>query len=514
MLTGSSLAIADTTDHYDRYDQDHHHHHHPSSRESSSSSFRKDIHILLYDHDSTLEHDPTSSLHFFKDRSAFAQVRTTVYGGWLKHSGSSNGDKLRLLEPFLEVARPDELIVVANAREVLLNIAASADTDTHTDIGNAVDAFLQTFRDLTEDHPDAVVLSAEDEHHHHKAYLNSGILAGYPKGIMELLRNSNIDANTDEHAVLADLMTDFPEMIQLDYHQELFGTNSVGKGLEEGCVFETTDHDLPLVHSYHGTSPLLLHTPGNFYDCLDTLIDELGGTSQQRYLVDYGAGEAGIERRSVAFQEDPIPRARRAAADVPNGQAATLLSGAYGFFQNLVLIPTGVFGRRNGGNYGNYGNSGQYGQYGNYGQYGQYGLVGQRQQGAQSGMDGAYGFFTQIIGKYVSVANYGIYFDFIRQNNNYGQYGSYEDDSGESSSTPENENAGGVEEIEVEGRAIDQARPRSTAAPTATPTETPTWAPTTDYPTSAMIIDEHYASWYYDVFAKVWPWADNGDGDR
>jgi hypothetical protein len=45
-----------------------------------------------------------------------------------------------------------------------------------------------------------------------------------------------------------------------------------------------------LVHRETGTEPLIVHTPGKFYGCLDVLIEELGGTSNQRYLETHPEG--------------------------------------------------------------------------------------------------------------------------------------------------------------------------------------------------------------------------------
>jgi hypothetical protein len=115
-------------------------------------------------------------------------------------------------------------------------------------------------------------------------YLNAGLMVGYPSDLINLLNVLNIDPSEDDQAVLSGLMYHFPDMIKLDYKQEMFGNNQWPRGLVDGCVFEPQGEHLSLVHTETGTEPLILHTPGKFYDCLDILIEDLGGVSQQRYL--------------------------------------------------------------------------------------------------------------------------------------------------------------------------------------------------------------------------------------
>eukprot|EP00531_Pseudo-nitzschia_arenysensis_P001874 CAMPEP_0116132046 /NCGR_PEP_ID=MMETSP0329-20121206/9338_1 /TAXON_ID=697910 /ORGANISM="Pseudo-nitzschia arenysensis, Strain B593" /LENGTH=520 /DNA_ID=CAMNT_0003626533 /DNA_START=86 /DNA_END=1648 /DNA_ORIENTATION=+ len=439
----------------------------------SSSKFRKDVHFLLYDKHSELENDPTSSLHFFKERSEVSGIRTTVYGGALKESGS--GDKLRLLQPILEVANNHELIVVADAREVLLNVPADAKIATE-----AVDAFLETFGKLTNEHPNAVVVSAEEhccsaamshsspgdyfdgmtrnhracesgaegckwegenervvswkesmreialdetfgEEEYNNVYLNSGILAGYAKNLLQVLKVSDIGPSEDDRAVLTDLMLASPEMIRLDYHQELFGTNPVHKGLSDGCLFEREGSSLQ--HMTQMTRPLILQTPNKFYDCLDTMIDAMGGTSQQRYLTDYGNGDEGLERRLQAF-----PEAQR---KLPVYMESESNYGTYGTYGTYVWTPeeflqTFLFGQY--GYFANYGNYGNYGQYGNYGLFNlllsriyNSGPSGRSAIQERSDGNGQYGFYidfnTLFWGLGGNYGNYGMM--------NYGNYGTY-----------------------------------------------------------------------------------------
>ena len=302
---------------------------------ADASQYRDDVLVLMYETDDSLQHDEKSSLSFFQQRAKIANLQTTVFGEKLAYHGF--GDKYQTLKPLLEVADKDKLVILADARDVVLNVP---DNDAFASI--AVDKFVETYKKLTADAPNAVVLSAEAQccvsamAHAHPSdyfdpitkkrksracssgqsgclwyksqkiedwqvfmedlafkttgdnlsdvYLNAGLMVGYPADLMNLLNVMDIAPSEDDQAVLSGLMYHFPDMIKLDYQQEMFGNNQWPRGLVDGCVFEPQGDHLPLVHIESGTEPLILHTPGKFYDCLDVLIEDLGGVSQQRYL--------------------------------------------------------------------------------------------------------------------------------------------------------------------------------------------------------------------------------------
>jgi hypothetical protein len=54
---------------------------------TSTSPFRNDVHILMYETDSTLERDPSQPLYFFKERTKVANLKTTIFGGDLAYHG-------------------------------------------------------------------------------------------------------------------------------------------------------------------------------------------------------------------------------------------------------------------------------------------------------------------------------------------------------------------------------------------------------------------------------------------
>lgn len=303
----------------------------------AAQEFRDDVHVLMYETDASLGQQSNSPLHFFKERSEMAGLRTTIFGNNLDFRGF--GDKYQNLRPLLEIINQDTLIILADARDVALNIPEDEDMAIA-----AIDHFVQNFQKLTKDSPNAVVLSAESQccvsamsHAHpseyfdsvngkrnrracssgHKGcrwddnqnihswvnfmhqraqdatglpareigdvYLNAGLMAGYPKDLINLLNMMDIDPREDDQAVLSGLMYTYPDMLVLDYGQEIFGNNQWTKGVEDGCVFEGHGSDSPLIHLDTKTQPLLIHTPGKFYACLDLIIEALGGQSQQRY---------------------------------------------------------------------------------------------------------------------------------------------------------------------------------------------------------------------------------------
>jgi hypothetical protein len=103
----------------------------------------------------------------------------------------------------------------------------------------------------------------------------------------------------DDQAVLSGLLYHFPDVIQLDYEQELFGNNQWPDGLHDGCMFDfSRSKDVTfLEHIVTGASPLVLHTSGRFYDCLDYLTDKLGGQSEARY----------IQEKSISSPPEDVP---------------------------------------------------------------------------------------------------------------------------------------------------------------------------------------------------------------
>jgi hypothetical protein len=247
----------------------------------------------------------------------------------------------------LETMEKDKLVILADARDVILNVPANEAVATLK-----IDNFIETFANLRKNSPNAVVMSAEaqccvaamahnapydyfnqntkeramracpsgadncpwfpSEHIEDwqnwmkerafkttgkdasDVYLNAGLMAGYPDDLLNLLNVADLNPSEDDQAVFSGLMHEFPDMIVLDYEAELFGNNQWTRGLKDGCVFKSQGENLSLFHTETENEPVFLHTSGRFYDCLDMLIEELGGVSQQRYLQDAMAEQPAV----------------------------------------------------------------------------------------------------------------------------------------------------------------------------------------------------------------------------
>jgi hypothetical protein len=319
----------------------------------------------------------------------------------------------------------DKLVILADARDVALNVP-----DNEAFASLAVDNFIETFNRLTKDKPNAIVLSAEAQccvsamtHAHpseyfdtvsHKrnkracasgskdcrwwpnqniedwqvfmedlafnltgeelsdVYLNAGLMAGYPSDLIKMLDLLDIAPYEDDQAVLSGYLYSYPELVVLDYRQEMFGNNQWPRGLVEGCVFESQAPHLPLVHTEAGTEPLIIHTPGKFYGCLDILIEELGGESQMRYLMKGEFIQSIMSDNGFGILDDmDLDLAGRMPPPIKPVLADEGEAENYGsnYGSNYGYGNYGNYGNYGYGNYGNYGNYGTNYGYGNYGQY-------------------------------------------------------------------------------------------------------------------------------------------------
>jgi len=449
---------------------------------AASEISRKDVQILMYETDSTMEQDPKSPLYFMKKRSEVANLKTTVYGGDLPFRGF--GDKYQTLRPLLEIANPNTLIILTDARDTVLNVPDDEDIAR-----GVVDYFVDSFNILTEKTPNAVVISAEAQccvsamtHAHPSeyfdtvtgkrnkracssglpgcrwsendninswvgfmnqrafnttgqeyngdAYLNAGVMAGYPKDLINLLDTMDIEPTEDDQAVLTGLMYAYPDMIVLDYDQEMFGNNQWTRGPIDGCVFEGDGSESSLIHIETKTQPLIIHAPGKFYGCLDIIIESLGGESQQRYHSD--ARKLLTGRLSLAAQlglggagkgpttEDMGPVVEKEAPD----NYAQYGNYGYGIASNYAPDNYG----QDGDDTSNYApkNYGQYGVASNYApeNYGQYGEASNYGNGVATNYGpGNYGQYGAASNNY----GYGVASNYAQDNygsyNSYGQYG-------------------------------------------------------------------------------------------
>jgi len=461
--------------------------------------------IIIYETD-----DHSTSLQMFLNATERVGLETTVVGQGSDFNGF--GSKyVQLMDALAEFeGEPETLIAVIDGRDVLLNVGVQFD---HREFEDRLEHFVGVFGELTEEKPEAVLISAEqqccvaalchadtpdfyfdsvsgsrknracssgtedcpwqdNENVKHwqsmmetkaytrtesadaSPYLNAGMMVGTAENLINLIQMMDLEEREDDQAVLSAMYLQFPDLIVLDYEQELLGNNAWPKGLESGCIFDfdpNSEDNAFLTNKETGTTPLLLHTPGKFYSCLDVLIDRLGGVSDHRYMQVQGHRNYG--------------------------------NGNYGNYRP-----------NNYGNYGNYGNS-NYGNYGNnYGNYGSapgnYGMSqGNSNYGGSNGNSnyGGFNYGNSNYGGSSGNSNYGgfnygngNYGGFNYGNSNYGgfnygdgvwNYGQVAPDSPADSNLP---------------TALPTVAP--TPSPTAAPTRTPTAAPTnspTESPTMA-----------------------------
>jgi hypothetical protein len=307
------------------------------------------IEVFIYETEERIEDSP--ALQMRQQLSRLPNVQPTVFGQGSKFEGF--GSKWVELLPYLDDICPDHLVVVTDARDVLINIPK--ETDEYTEA--AVREFRASYGALVEDFPGAVVVSSEaqccvsaltharpgdyyepngqrekfsclsgrpgcqwngndralpwkdfmrdlaEERLRRESggrssadvYLNAGLVAGSARNLLRLLRRARIRPKEDDQAVLTDYLYNFPEQIVLDYLQSMFSNNRWSRGAESGCMFE-----LPcagevgaarLVHRVYGTSPLFIHSPGRFFQCHDSLA--------QLLAVDDGSGTAVRQESDV-----------------------------------------------------------------------------------------------------------------------------------------------------------------------------------------------------------------------
>ena len=107
----------------------------------ADSQHRDDVMVLMYETDRSLKEDPTSSLAFFQERAKSANLQAIVFGEKLTYHGF--GDKYQTLKPLLEVADKDKLVILSDARDVVLNVPDNEAVASHV-----VDNFVETYKKL------------------------------------------------------------------------------------------------------------------------------------------------------------------------------------------------------------------------------------------------------------------------------------------------------------------------------------------------------------------------------
>ncbi len=316
----------------------------PGVSTSPNDFFSDSITFLLYE-TSPEEHFTQSLKAFLETSQTLNGVNAIVVGSNSIFNGF--GSKYAYIRESLVTLShdsPDSLVVVLDARDTLLNVAVNTNVDADTDFRKRIAHYIEVYTDLTSLKPGAVVLSAETQccvsamswaHpasyfnpetgerdqfacdsgadnceyedtenidlwikyledkelettgiQSDNSFLNAGMMAGKASKLVELIDRVNIQEYEDDQAVLSGFYCQFPEFIVLDYKQQLFGNNEWTNGFEEGCVYDYTNANETsyLEHKRTAAVPLILHTSGKFYECLDYLREKLGGQSEKRFM--------------------------------------------------------------------------------------------------------------------------------------------------------------------------------------------------------------------------------------
>ncbi|KAL3911086.1 MAG: hypothetical protein SGARI_001813 [Bacillariaceae sp.] len=148
------------------------------------------------------------------------------------------------------------------------------------------------------------------------------MLAGYKFDLLHLLDVLKLNGSEDDQTVLSALMLDKPDWIVLDYEQAMFGNshNTNPENTMQGCNFEHgVQSDLQqLSHVETKMQPLILQTSGPYHAvCLDFMIEELGGASQERYLLtsEFFDMVADFNEEENTSNAESIPAPSAPAAD-------------------------------------------------------------------------------------------------------------------------------------------------------------------------------------------------------
>jgi hypothetical protein len=230
------------------------------------------FHILLFETDR--ERVPDMLLTKQIDK---AGISYSVFGTGAKFEGF--GTKWGLALSALDNVPPDDLVAISDGRDVILNIHAN-DKDQGQ---RTIEGFELAYKALTLDKPGAVVMSAEGQccvsalthatpgsyfhangtraeracasgeegclwagdsyklpwqnmmqelaknsmqgHYVQDSYLNAGLVAGRARDVKRLIKLADMKAFEDDQAVFTDLFYTWPDLLVLDYAQEMFGTS-------------------------------------------------------------------------------------------------------------------------------------------------------------------------------------------------------------------------------------------------------------------------------------------------
>jgi len=283
----------------------------------------------------------------FETRNAL-EVRIKTVGLGEKWNGW--GSKAKHVSEKLADVHPEQVVAILDSRDVLLN---NVDEKSGAEI-------LRVYNKLTKEHENAVVVGAESQccvsaltHAKpgdyldddlsrtgkeacnsgqagclHKGkdhempwvndikklakqrdvasrtkniYPNTGIIVGKAKNILNVYKVLDMKETEDDQALFTELMLKRPDMIVLDYGQELIGNNDWTEGMD-GCIYQWSKDLTKFVHAKYKTVPTFLHFQGKFFECYGKMAKNFGYIGNMRRKLEsrslaadsnYGPNSAG-----------------------------------------------------------------------------------------------------------------------------------------------------------------------------------------------------------------------------
>jgi hypothetical protein len=297
-------------------------------RSTSNAKQQADVHLLIFETEVTTDGGDAPAHQLLQQASAISGLQATLVGQGQKFNGF--GSKYEAVLPILHTLPSDTIVVLSDARDVLINIHSA-----NSVAEEAMQGFRDAFSAVTFQQPGAIVISAEaqccvsaltyvqpgdyfdtesgkrnqracssgeadclwngDEYAEpwqsfmkdvafqrmgnaasvlDDIYLNAGLIVGKAADLLRVLDAADILATEDDQAVLTDYMFRNPQDILLDYGQSMFGNNRGGLEGQESCMFQMQAQRLS--HIKTDSTPLFVHSPGGFLQCHDDLAEQLG----------------------------------------------------------------------------------------------------------------------------------------------------------------------------------------------------------------------------------------------
>lgn len=116
-------------------------------------------------------------------------------------------------------------------------------------------------------------------------YLNAGMIVGRAKDIKRVYEYIQATPEEDDQALLSEVLFAKPDWQDLDYEQKLFGTNRWVAGVDEGCLYdwqENVDGTGSFKNRATGETPHFIHTSGRFWDCYKRLDEKIAKENQKQ----------------------------------------------------------------------------------------------------------------------------------------------------------------------------------------------------------------------------------------